>query len=738
MSTVTQEARPLTLETPLGKDVLLPANFTAFESISGLFHFHLDLLRERPAGAPAPIALDALLGKPVTVRLQLAKGTRLFHGIVSVFGEAGSDGRFDSYYAEVVPWLWLLTLSADCRIFQDMTVPDIITKVFKDRGFLDFRPALKRTYTKWDYCVQYRETDFNFVSRMMEQEGIYYFFEHAQGKHTLVLADSPEAHVPCPGQPQARFEPEAGFGGREDVISGWQTERAMRPGKYTLRDYHFETPSKTLEVNRSTAFPAGNNGKLAIYDYPGEYAQRFNKPSQRLGDVEPEGATVDRLRMEEQEYPHLVVRGSSTCRAFSAGFRFDLLSPPPGAEAGPYLLTSVQHTVSQAGAFVSGGAGDFSYQNTFVCSLLKVPFRPPRVTTKPVIQGPQTAVVVGTKGQEIMTDKFGRIKVQFFWDREGKKDENSSCWVRVAQPVAGKRWGASFWPRIGQEVVVTFLEGDPEMPLITGSVYNAEQMPPYLGDGLDGKHKNDNKVSGFKTNSTLGGQGFNELRFDDTKDKEQVFLRSQRDMDVRALNDTRETVGANRHLTVGGVDKNGNKVGDQYELVGKDKHLHVKGKHVEQIEGDMQLLVGGGDGGNQEIVVKKDKKELIEGDSHLHVKKARNEKVDGTQSLTVGGNQQEKVSQNHALDAGMAIHLKAGMTLVLEAGTELTLKVGGNFIDINPGGVFIQGTMVMINSGGAAGSGAGSSPTAPQDAKEASPTKPTDADDSKSGLKSAP
>jgi type VI secretion system secreted protein VgrG len=325
--------------------------------------------------------------------------------------------------------------------------------------------------------------------------------------------------------------------------------------------------------------------------------------------------------------------------------------------------------------------------------------------------------------------------VQFHWDRQGKYDADSSCWVRVAQPWAGKRWGASFWPRIGQEVVVSFLEGDPDQPLITGSVYNADQMPPYLGKGPDSKHTNDNKLSGVKSNTTTGGAGFNEWRFDDTKDKEQVFLHAERDMDARVKHDSRELVLRDRHLIVGDESK---KEGDQRELVYRDKHLNVKRHHVEKIEGDMTLLVGGGDGGNQDVVVKKDKKELVEGDAHHHVKGARNEKVDGTQSLTVGMNQQEKVGMNHALEAGIQVHIKAGATLILEAGAQLTLLVGGNFVDINPGGVFIQGTMVMINSGGAPGAGSGASPTSPQDAKEAKPTKPDEADNAKTGQKSAP
>jgi len=298
------------------------------------------------------------------------------------------------------------------------------------------------------------------------------------------------------------------------------------------------------------------------------------------------------------------------------------------------------------------------------------------------------------------------VKVQFYWDREGKKDENSSCWIRVSQSIAGKRWGMAFWPRIGQEVVVAFHEGDPDRPIIIGSVYNAEQMPAYQGAGPDGKHASDNKVTGFKSNTTLGGSGFNELRFDDTKDKQQIFIHAEKNMDVRVKKDSMEKVVENKHL-----------------IVGKDQK--------EKIAGNAEHLVVG----NHDAVTQGTKKELIEGDSHEHVKGARNEKVDQKVSLTFGMDLHEKIGMNFAHESGMTVYVKSGMTMVLEAGLQLSLKVGGSFIDINPTGVSITGPMVLINSGGAAGSGQAPSPTEPQDAKKA---EPTEADDSSSGQKSAP
>ena len=346
--------------------------------------------------------------------------------------------------------------------------------------------------------------------------------------------------------------------------------------------------------------------------------------------------------------------------------------------------------------------------------------------------------MVGPAGNEIFTDKYGRVKVQFHWDRLGKYDAERACWIRVAQVWAGQRWGASFWPRIGQEVVVAFEYGDPDQPIIVGSVYSPDQMPPYLGEGPDSKHKNDNKVTGLKSNTTLGGEGFNEFRFDDTKDKEQLFFHAERNLDITTKNDSLAHTGGNRHQIIGG-EKDGKKSGDQREMVYQDKHQKIHRNQVEQIGDSIQLLVGGIDSGqgNQDIVIKGTKKESIGKDSHLHVTGDRNEAIDGGQSLTVGGAQQEKVQTKHALEAGQEIHLKSGMTAVIEAGVQLTLKVGGNFIDISPAGVAIQGTLVLINSGGAPGSGSGSQPGSPVAPTEANPTEPDVADDSKSGQKSA-
>lgn len=641
----TQENRLMTIETPLGENVLLLQGFSGREGISRLFSFQVNLLSEDHA-----VAFESLVGQPVTISLGLAEGSkRPINGIVSRFARSGSDERFAYYRAEVVPWLWFLTRTTDCRIFQNMTIPDIITTIFRDLGFSDFRNALQGSFEPCEYCVQYRETDFNFVSRLMEQYGIFYFFEHTKDKHTLVLADSPTAHVSCPEQASARYNYTGGTALEEDVISTWEMEQGLRSGKYALTDYNFETPSTSLLANVSSTVHVGGNGNYEMYDYPGEYLKKA------------QGEQVVKLRMEEEEAPHMIASGTSTCRVFIPGYRFDLKEHPFQAMNKTYVLTEVQHVATVGGNYPQGAADEESYSNHFTCIPSTVPFRPPRVTPKPVVQGPQTAVVVGKSGEEIWTDKYGRVKVQFHWDREGKYNENSSCWIRVAQNWAGKRWGMMFLPRIGQEVIVDFLEGDPDRPIITGRVYNAEEMPPYDLPAEQTK-------STIKSRSSKGDgvQGFNEVRFEDKKSEEQLFIHAERNQDIRVKKDLFETIGGEGHF-----------------------------------------------------IVTKDQFEAVKGDQHQHVTGDQNAKVDGTISRHAGMDMQEKADMKFALDAGMEIHLKAGMNLVIESGTTLTLKVGSNFINLNPAGVFISGTLVMINSGGAAGSGSGASPEAPQDPQEA-------------------
>jgi type VI secretion system secreted protein VgrG len=705
----TQDNRLIAIDTPLGDDVLLLQGFTGHEGISRLFRFNLDLLSDNNS-----ISFDDIVGQNVTISVTLSDQTlRYFNGFVSRFAQSGSDARFTHYQMEVVPWLWFLTRNANCRIFQNMSYPDIVQQVFSDAGFSDFKSSLTGSYDPQEYCVQYRESDFNFVSRLMEHVGIFYFFEHENGKHTLVLADSTSAYQPCPGQSSAQFDQAGGGRDADDVVTGWNMEQELRTGKYSVTDYNFQTPSTSLLSSEPTVVEVDGNTNYEMYDYPGIHL------------TQSDGAAVAKLRMQEEEATHMVMSGSSTCRVFTSGYQFDLEDHYRDDMNASYLLTEVQHVASEGGSYnmTGGGAGE-SYSNHFTCIPADVPFRPPRVTHKPFVQGPQPALVVGKAGEEIWVDNYGRVIVQFYWDRLGNNDENSSCWVRVSQPWAGGNWGAMWIPRIGQEVIVSFLEGDPDRPIITGRVYNAEEMPPYpLPDNQT--------VSTFKSRSSKGGgsSNFNELRFEDKMGSEQIFMNAEKEMDLRVETNSREFIGASRHLIV---------TNDQIEQVQGDKHIHVEGKLFEQIDSDSSLQITGkqmeNTNGDQSIGVGGDQKVQVTGNASLQVGQNQKEQVGGDVSLRVTGNRQEQVGQNYNVSATMAINLTGGTSVVITGGPEgVCLNGPGGFISIGPAGVTIQGTMVLINSGGAAITGTSPSPASP-DSPDA-PTAPKDPDVADDGTK---
>src|SRR5208282_5781297 len=406
------------------------------------------------------------------------------------FSQGSRDETFVKYRAELVPKLWLLTKNVQSRIFQHLSVPDILHQVLTG---VDVTYEILATYYQRDYCVQYRESDFDFASRLMEEEGIYYFFKHSNGSHQMVVTDVPTQHPEVPIQPNVIYEPAAGAV-REDMrIATWEKTQELRSGEYTLWDHCFELPGNPLEAQEKTVesvvvgevshkLKVGGNDQLEIYDYPGGYAQRVDgidpngqpRP-QDLQSIFRDNQRTVRVRMEEEDAAALEIAGASDCGHFVAGYKFTLQHHFDGN--GQYLLTRIEHDAHLEGDYRSYQELTFKYGNRFTCVPVALPYRPERVTNKPVIAGVQTATVVGPAGEEIFCDKYGRVKVQFHWDREGKKDANSSCWLRVAQVWAGNGWGAFFWPRIGHEVVVIFEEGDPDQPVIIGRVYNAANMP---------------------------------------------------------------------------------------------------------------------------------------------------------------------------------------------------------------------------------------------------------------------
>lgn len=669
---LTQSHRSLAINTPLGGDVLLLRHCTINEALSQPFEYQLALGSER-----TDLRFEDIVGQSVTIRVELpGGGTRYFNGLVSRFAHAGQSGVVAYYQATVVPWLWLLTRTADCRMFQEKSVPEIVKQVFHDRGLTDFREELSSVYRVWEYCVQYRETDFNFVSRLLEQEGITYYFEHANGHHTLVLADSINAHRPYPDYAEIPFRPNSQGVQARDVLVEWRAEERLQSGGYELGDFDFKVPKKllTAKARQPAAHPWGD---LAIFDHPGEYSETAH------------GLAYAQMRLEELQTERRIFTGRGNARGLSAGCTFALTDFPDDLFNREYLLTQVSCSF-QGDALETarnGSGGEFcSVRLTAVEA--STPFRPARVTPKPIVQGPQTAVVAGKAGEEIWTDPFGRIKVQFHWDRHGKGDETSSCWIRVAQNWAGRKWGAFFLPRVGQEVVVEFLEGDPDRPIVTGCVYNGESTTPY-------ELPREGTKSTLKSNSSKGGNGFNELCFEDKKGAEQIFLHAERDLDVRVRNDVRETNHGNRDVRVGWV-KDGQRGGNMNTLVRADLNTHVEGGQFEQVDQQLNQIV------KSDVVEDYQKNQTTRVGETLTLN-AQEIVIDGATAIH---HQAGKV----AIEGAQGVHVR-GAIVAIEGSRAVSLKVGGNFITIDASGVSVQGTKVMLNSGG--------SPIAVESAKSA-------------------
>ncbi|HET9743533.1 MAG TPA: type VI secretion system tip protein TssI/VgrG [Terriglobales bacterium] len=549
-----QAGRPLKITTPLETDALLLVGFQAKESISQLFQFQAEMLAE----APAAIRFEQILGNTVTVELALpGEQPRYFDGLVKSFTQGARDQKFTEFRAEIVPKVWLLSKVVRSRIFQHMTVPEILEQILRPYAI---SLQLSANYYQRDYCVQYRESDLDFVTRLMEEEGIYYYFQHSHGKHEMVLSDNAKQHPDIPGNTTIKFEDLSGGGRDESRVISWQKTQELRSGAYALWDHCFELPGKHLEASEKTVdqvqvgdvkhrLKVGGNDELEIYDFPGGYAQRFDGvdrsgspiPSSLQGIFEDKDR-VARIRMEEEDAGAIEIRGAGTVPRFCSGYQFKL--DRHFDANGAYLLKTLEHTAKVTG-YRSGEDENFQYGNSFSCMPAGLPYRPARIVEKPSISGIQTATVVGTPGSEIFCDKYGRVKVQFHWDREGKLNGDSSCWLRVAQVWAGSGWGAFFWPRVGHEVVVAFEEGDPDQPIIVGSVYNAKNMPPFL---LPLRKK----MAGIKSATVHGaaGQNFNALVFVDEDDHEHLAIYSERHMTINTEYDTQWHCGRHKSENV--------------------------------------------------------------------------------------------------------------------------------------------------------------------------------------------
>jgi type VI secretion system secreted protein VgrG len=649
-------ARMLEIDTSAGANAFVVQRFSGREELGRLFEYRLELLSER-----GDITAEQMLGTNATVALEMTSGeaARHFNGYVTSFTVNGSVRTpvFKSntgflYLVTLSPGLWFLSKSSNSQIFAQTSLGDLISKQLKADPLQTVQSDIGATETR-DYVVQYRETDLNFISRLAEHAGIYYYFTHDNGSHTMVLVDDAGKHKATPNLDSISF---SGESRADTTISGFQMVSQVHSGGYATGDYNHVTPNTQIAGVDSN--PRGHeNAGFEIFDFPAD------------ATTATWAGNYAKIRADEISCRYGIAHGTGTERNIQVGFKTTLKDHSVAALNQEYLVISHNFTATN-NLNPAGGAGEGS---SFSCKFEAIPssvqFRPMRLVMRPSIPGTQTALVVAdfssdtdsSGGSDPLGANIARVKVEFFWDRYGKQ----SCWARVSTPWAGKGYGWQNMPRVGEEVLVAFLEGDPDRPVVVGRVYNAENMPPF-------KLPANASVTGMKTLS-LGSDGksvagkWNELRFDDRDGSEQVYLQAQKDYDRRVLNDAKVWVGNESHQHV---------AADVFDKFDADRHVQTTGDH--------------------------------------------NEKIGGDWSANVTGKIQQKSGQNIGVEAGQEVHIKAGMKLILEAGMQLSLKVGGNFIDIGPAGISIVGTpMVKVNSGGSAGSGSGCSPTAPKDAKEA-------------------
>jgi type VI secretion system secreted protein VgrG len=614
----TQSGSLLSVTTPLGTDALLLDAMEGSEGISELFKFNLHMRSDQISLSAAQI-----VGKAVTVKMAIQGGsTRYITGIVSRFIQSGFNRDFASYEAELVPKLWLLTLSRDRKIYQTKSVADIIKAVLTDFG-ITFEDKLTQTYSALDYCVQYDETAFDFISRLMEQAGIFYFFTFTSSGHTMVLGDATSNFASCSGADTVRFFPETGLENAIDTVSRFAYESGIALKKATVNDYDFVQPSTSLEGTH-----AASAGEGAVYEFATGHA------------AVAAGTAIAKLRVEASQVAAEILRGDSFCYPFTAGAKFTLKDHFVTSLNAAYVLRRVHHT-----------AQDEMYTNSFEAFPATVPFRPPVQTPRPRAVGCETALVVGPSGEEIWTDKHGRIKVQFPWDRDGAKDDKSSTWIRVAQSVAGKGFGALFLPRVGHEVVITYLNGDPERPLVTGCVYNGENATPVTLPA-------NQTQTVMRTRSSKQGTEGNELRFEDKKDSEQLYMHAQKDMLVEIENALTTTVkkGAETHTL---------EEGDRTVELKKGKETHkVKGTRTMEVTGDETRT-------NSAKFT-----HSVTGDYKLTIDGKLTIEATGGITIKSGATFAQEAQTSFDIKAGTALSAKAGTELTNEAGTNLTNKAG--------------------------------------------------------------
>jgi type VI secretion system secreted protein VgrG len=654
------ENRKLRLKGPLGPKKMILVRADISEKMSALTETDIQFI-----SPDHNLKMADIVGQRMSLELDDEEGnTRYWHGYCISCAFEGRMGGQGLYRAEVRPWPWFLTLHADCRIFQEKSALEVIKAIFSDRGFSDIRDKTSASYKKREYLVQYRETDYDFVCRLMEEEGIYYYFTHDSSKETLVLADGAGAHKPLKDAAVIRFvyEEDGAIGGgnasfkrEEDHIYAWRSNEQVTTGKVSLTDYDFKKP--TTDLKALTAIPKGKHShkEIEIYDYPG------------IHDTADFGKTRSRVRAEALAAQYKRTWGKCNVRHMAVGGTFKLKEHPRTDFNTEYLVLGVKHKLQietdedkdgQTTARPDDSPGTRhtgpqqerreSYESTFTVQLKSEPFRAPLATPRPIIPGVQTAVVTGPSGDEIYTDKYGRIKVQFHWDRDGKKDEKTTCFIRVAQSMSGQGWGMFHVPRIGQEVVVQFEEGNPDRPIVTGMLYNDAKKHPFDLPANMTQH-------GIKSNSTKGGGGFHELVFEDKKDAEFIRLQSEKDY--------KETIKNNAEISIGFEKK------DPGDLT--QKIYHNKTEELET--GDYSFKV-------------KDGLQVVD--------------IAKTNSVKIGESETVKIGKDKTDEIGTNYTVKVGDTLEVEASTKIRLKVGGSSIEISSSEIKIKAATITVEASG--------------------------------------
>jgi type VI secretion system secreted protein VgrG len=653
---------------PFAPGELTVDSFSGTEGLSRLYDFQIDF---HPMGEE-PLEVAELLGTEALLTFEVPGGSpRCVHGKVRSAGALGHEGGRWRYRVWVVPQLWWLTRVHKSRIFQSQTVPDILQQVLGEAG-VEIKLSLSGSYEAREYCTQYRETDFAFLSRLMEWEGLFYFFEHSEGGHTLVVGDTPSVHEVLPGGATLPMREDDGHVADGEYFSSLRRVHRLRPGKVHLKDYDFQKPS--LDVSGKGQDSSHGVPALEVYDYPGEYV------------TPAAGKSAAKVRLEEGVQAACTLEAEAVCPRLTPGYRFEV--EDDGTHAGEYLVVEVMHTGRQPAAPGSREAAGKLCRSLLKCMPSQVPYRPRRTTPRPHIPGVQTATVVGPAGEEIHTDEHGRIKVQFHWDREGQRDEKASCWVRVGQAWGGPAWGALYLPRIGQEVVVRFLEGNPDRPLIAGTVYNGQNPTPYaLPD--------ERTKSTLKSASSLGSNGFNEFRIEDSAGQEEIFVHAQKDKQLLTENDKEQRVRGFEDLLVK-KDRKRTVEGHQRLAVTLEDESLVEGSQSLQVRGNRGTLIMGSHGegveANQSITVAKTftstvtlaasevvgaaRALSIGASSSVNVTLATTEAVGGLKSVEVGGASLEYVLGSRQEVISKDKETKVGGDFQTEVNEGVTLAVG--------------------------------------------------------------